>query len=110
MDPILLVNSPQSGTGLTTYLFTAPLSTIYYADVQLTEIPPSGLVVTVKQNGTTVYTTPTLAPTQIAQQFKTPLNCTAGDTITVALTSGSAIDSTLNAVKYTLSVGQGLGV
>lgn len=59
----------------------------------------SAVVCTISQNGTPLYSTP-------AGQMGFGLNvsCSAGDSISVALTSGAAIDQTPNVIKCTVSV------
>lgn len=68
----------------------------------------SGLVITVKQNGTTKYTAPTLSPTQSSLQFLTPLVCSAGDVITIILSSSTASDEQLQGISANVAVMQGV--
>lgn len=68
----------------------------------------SALSVLVKDNGSTVFTAPTLTATQSAMQFKYPFQATAGHSITVVLSSANASDNTLNGLTSNVSVGQGL--
>ena len=107
-NPTLLLNQPFVFCGLGTLTQTIAATGLYNVHVELTETPPSGLVVTVTQNGSTKYTSPTITPTQSAQQFKTELSCTAADVINVVLSSASAVDALLNTVKSTVTIGQGL--
>lgn len=107
MSQILNLNSPFMLTGLDTLTFTIPSTGLYSVQVQSTEVPPSGIVIVVKQNGSTVYTAPTLTPTQGAVQFRQVFNFTAADAIQVVLSSGSAIDSVANNVKSTIYIQQG---
>jgi hypothetical protein len=130
MSNILQLNQPQDLVGLGTMTITIPASGIYNAQAQI-NVPSavatgdgagsgnaqpgtpgpsvvSGLSVVVKQNGTTVYTAPTLSRTQSAQQFKTDLVCTTNDVITVVLSSSTASDETLNGVKSQITVAQGM--
>ena len=67
----------------------------------------SALSITVTQNGSTIYTSPTITPTQLAQQFKTGFLAASGDVINVTLSSASAIDNLLNTVKSTVYFDQG---
>jgi hypothetical protein len=67
----------------------------------------SSLVITVKQNGTTIYTAPTPTPSQNAIQFKTDFPCTAADSITVNFTSSNANDEQLSGIQANVSIGQG---
>lgn len=61
---------------------------------------PSAVVATIKQNGTTLFTS-----TAGSDGFSIPLNAAAKDSITVQLSSANAADSVLNAVSATVSIG-----
>jgi hypothetical protein len=61
---------------------------------------PSAVVATIKQNGTTIFTTKAGS-----DGFSIPLSAAAKDSITVALTSSSAQDEILNAVSAVVSLG-----
>lgn len=111
MSNTLIVNQSQVFTGLGTLTYTIPTpapTSLYTVRVQVTEVPPSGLVITVKNGASTKYTSPTITPTQIAQQFSFQLPVvSAGDVITVVLSSAQAIDSVINNVKASISIEQG---
>ncbi len=68
----------------------------------------SGLVITVLDGATTLYTSPTITPTQGSFQFTYGFPATAADSITVVFTSSNANDKTLNAIVANVSIGQGL--
>lgn len=107
MSNILLLNQSSVEMGLVTMTFSIPSTGLYNVKADITEIPPSGLVVVVKQNGSTVFTAPVITPTQSALQFKYDLNAVAADAIQVVLSSPSAIDALYNSVKSIISIGQG---
>lgn len=65
------------------------------------------LSILVKDNGSTVYTAPTLTPTQSALQFRTIQQLVAGHSLTVVIASSGAPDNQLNSVKTIVTVGQG---
>lgn len=67
----------------------------------------SALVVLVKNNGSTVFTAPTLGSRQSAMQFKYPFQATAADSVTVVLSSVNASDNQLNGVTSVVAVEQG---
>jgi hypothetical protein len=67
----------------------------------------SALIILVKQNGSTIFTAPTLSPAQSALQFKAPVVCSDADVITVTLTSANASDKQLNGTRLTVSIGTG---
>jgi hypothetical protein len=64
---------------------------------------PSQVVMTVKQNGSTVYTS---NPGDQGLVINA-LNCTAADVITITTSSSLASDQVLNAVKMTVAVSEG---
>lgn len=111
MANYLVVNQPQVfvGLGTLTYNIPSPAPTsLYTVRLQSTEVPPSGLVITVKNGASTKYTSPTLTPTQGAVQFSFKLPpVSAADAITVVLSSASAIDAAYNNVKSSISIEQG---
>lgn len=67
----------------------------------------SSLSVLVKQNGSTIYTAPTIAGNQLGLQFKTSFLANAADSITVVLSSSLAADNALQAIKANVSIGVG---
>lgn len=107
MSNILLLNQPQVSIGLQTQTYTIPSTDLYSIAVQLSEVPPSGLSVVVNDNGSPIFTAPTITPTQIAQQFRVSKQLTAGHVITVVFSSAVAIDAALNSVKATTTIMQG---
>lgn len=132
-NPILFLNKSYVFNGLGTLTHTISTAGLYYAKSQTTvpsavaggsgagsgspNVPPgltpavaSGVVITVTQNGSTVYTSPTLSPTQNNLEFKTqtPLNCAANDVINIVITSSTASDQGLSGVKTVASIGQGI--
>jgi hypothetical protein len=137
MNPILILNQPQVFTGLGTLTYKVPAtqSTGYptatgYNVIVQTTVPtaaasgdgagsnasaPSGpavtssLVITITQNGSTIYTSPTLTPTQRAQQLKYSFLCAIGDVINVVLSSSNTNDTMLNTLlKTEVAFNQGL--
>ena len=111
MSNILQLNQDQPLVGLGTMTYTIPTAGLYFVRVQLTEVPPTGLSVVINQNGTPIFTAPTITPTQIAQQFKySPIVAAVNDVITVVLSSSAAIDNLPNSnnVKSIITIGQGV--
>jgi len=64
---------------------------------------PSQVVVTIKQNGTTIYT----GAAGALGFAVNGVSCTANDSITIALSSSQAQDNQPEAIKMTLSVSEG---
>jgi hypothetical protein len=107
MSNILNLNTPRVDIGLVTDTFTIPSTGQYNLTAQITEIPPSGLSVVVNQNGSPIYTSVALPPTQSSLQFKVPINGVLNDAITFVLSSSNSNDLLLNSVKTNVSLGQG---
>ena len=95
------------GNGIT-YPYTIPSTGIYRISLQTTVTPPSDLVITVNKNGYTVYTTPSFTPTQSVLQFQTDLLCTAADSITVNLTSSTALEQAVQYIQTTCQIVNGI--
>lgn len=104
-------NQNLTSVGLTTLTLTVPeTDSLCFVEGNITlptltddgSTAPSSVIVTVKQNGSTIYTG--LAG---AQGFRTTFSGTLADTITVAFTSALATDAALNAVKSTIQFGSG---
>ena len=112
MAEILLLNQPFVICGLDTMNYTVVTDGLYSVQVQLTEVPPSGISILVKKNGSTIFTAPALAIAQGAIQFKFGFSAVATDAISVVISSSqtgpSAIDNQLNTVKSTVYIQQGL--
>lgn len=68
----------------------------------------SALSVLVKDNGSTIFTAPTLGASQGALEFSYSFQATAAHSITVVLASANASDATLNGVISTTAIGEGL--
>ena len=64
----------------------------------------STLSIVVNQNGTPVYTMPTIAGRMETAQFYTNLLCNANDSITIVFSSSLAADQALNAIKANVSI------
>lgn len=68
----------------------------------------SQVSILVKNNGTTIYTGTTPAVNQSALQFTYGFLATAGDVVTVVLSSSASSDNQLSGVTSNVSIGQGL--
>lgn len=77
--------------------------------VKTTDVPPSGIVITISQSGGTTasFTSPTTSEKQRKIDFNAKFNCAIGDVITVALTSSAVIDQPPNLIKSIITVKQG---
>lgn len=96
-------SSNVEGLGTTTYVVatTGP----HKVKVRSTMTPVSGLIITINLNASPTSTTPSVSVTAQALQLESKFQATAGDTITVVLTtSGSNNDITPNEVKSIITV------
>lgn len=105
MSVTLIQNVPQVNVGLVTYTYTIPTAAtgIYSVHFEATELPPTGLVVLVKQGSTTRFTMPTPGATQSQVKFDFAYKYTAADVVTVVMT-GSGNDNLYNSVKSICSI------
>lgn len=108
MANTLILNQNFESVGIETKTFTIPTTGLYTVRVEYTVVPPSSLVVLVKNGASTVFTAPTLTPTQSELRFSVTLLCTAADVITVVPSSAAAVDNLLNSVKSIVSIANGI--
>ena len=91
--------------GLGTTTFIVPITGPYRVKVQSTMVPISALVITINLNSTGEGTTPSISITEQALFLEAKFQATAGDNITVVLTSsGSNNDIIPNDVKSTVII------
>lgn len=95
-------------SNLDTYNHTAGLNSMYVVRMTVSEQPPSGVIITIQQNGVTKATT-TSAPasTQQLVELRTILNCAASDLISVIVSSAVTSDSNINSIKGILKITPG---
>jgi len=92
---------------LDTYNHTALLNSMYKVVVKASEIPPSGLIVTIQQNGSTKAVSTVADNIQGRIELQVVLNCAINDVIGVILSSASASDTGPNAIKAILAINPG---
>lgn len=106
-----IVGDFQKGTkvisNLDTYNHTAAAASMYTVSLAMSEQPPSGLVIQIKQNGSTIATAPAPTAAQQVCQISTVLNCAANDLISVVISSAVPTDQNINAIKGILNIRQG---
>lgn len=114
MAEALFINQPfvtanlTSGTDTLTYTVPSGAGGLYTAHVEVYNPSATGISAVVKQGASTVYTAPTEGQTETFQKFRYTQLYSAADVISVILTSSTATDKALNAVKATVAVRQGL--
>ena len=95
-------------TSLDTYNHTVGTTSLYTVGIRLTEVPPSGLIITIQQNSSTIVQSVAPASSQQVINLRTLLNCTSGDIISIILASSNSNDATLNNIKGTLQITPGI--
>lgn len=95
-------------SGLGTVTVKVPNTDVYSVSGKI-ELPTissgssqSAVVVVVNKNGSPVYTGATSS-----RGFQTVVSCTAGDTLTIVLSSAATVDQSLNVIKSVMSIDQG---
>jgi hypothetical protein len=89
--------------GLGTWTHTCGSTAIYSFKLSLFILPPSGMVVTLMQNSSTILTLPAPLTAQSHMEIDTLIDCTAGDILTLTLSSSVNTDSKATGI---VSVGQ----
>lgn len=97
-------------SGLSTDTFKVLTADTYQIFVRTTDVPPSGIVITISQSGSTSssFSTPTTSPLQSHIELNGKFNCAIGDILTVALTSSAPIDQPPNLIKTTINLREGI--
>lgn len=92
---------------LDTYNHTAQASTMYMVSISVSEQPPSGVIITIQQNGSQKAISSAPAAAQGVVQLQIVLNCAANDVISVILSSAVTSDSKINSIRGLLNIHQG---
>lgn len=103
-------NQNLTFAGLGTLSLTVPLAGPYFVEGKITlptlpkgDATPSALVVTIRQNGSLIYT-----GAAGAEGFRIDVACAANDVLAMTFASGAAVDQGLNVIKSTIAVGLGV--
>lgn len=104
-----LQNMDQSKviSSLDTYNYEIPANGMHMIHVQMNEVPPSGLSVVIERNSVQVASSGTLAASQSIIDLQIVLNCTAGDDISIIVSSSEAEEAAPNAVKGIINIHPG---
>ncbi len=95
-----------SGLGSDTYIVGT--AGPYQIVAKTTDLPPSGLTLTIAQTGSvSLSTSVTSGNVQNHIECNLKMNCAAGDTLTVTLASSAAADQPPNMIKTTIDLKQG---
>lgn len=99
------INQTKVLSNLDTYNHTTLATSMYTVSVKTTELPPSGLTITIQQNGSTKASVSVPAATQNHTELQVVLNCAVSDVIGVILASSVASD--VNTIRAILNIHQG---
>jgi hypothetical protein len=91
-------------SNLDTYNYTVQTAAMHVATIQLNELPPSGVSITIEQNGSPVAASAAPAATQGAISLSATMNCAVSDVISFVISSSTPSDEGLNCIKATLNV------
>jgi len=94
-------------SNLDTYQFTVPLASLYRVSCRASEIPPSGLQITINQNGSQLAQTVVPAASQNHTELTLIVNAAASDVLQIVLSSAVASDSLMQAVKAIIKFSPG---
>lgn len=104
------LTKPTCISGLNTSTIKLAAAGVVSVYTKTTEVPPSGLVITISQSGSTSasFTTPITSPKQRKIDFNAKFNCAIGDILTVAVTSAAAQDQPPNLINTIITLKQGV--
>lgn len=87
--------------GLGTFTMTVTTAGIFMMSAVATEVPPSGLSITLAQSGSTSVsvTSTVLSATQNVLALQKLFNCAVSDVLTLTIASSTVSDEQLNTVK-----------
>lgn len=91
-------------SNLDTYNYTVLSAGMHVAGLAISEIPPSGITITIQLNGSTVASTSAPNLAQQIVQLKTTMNCAINDVISIIVASSSASDQGPQRLKGILDI------
>lgn len=106
---IVRVDQSLVTRALDTYNYTVPAAQagMFVVDVQMGELPPSGLVIDIQQNSVSQAMSSAPAAQQAVLDLRKILNCAASDVISVVLSSVQNSDKQLNSIKGLINIRPG---
>jgi hypothetical protein len=91
-------------SNLDTYIYTVQTAAMHVASIAINELPPSGITVTIEQNGSPVAATSTPAAQQQVINLSATMNCAVNDTISIIVASSSPSDQGPQRFKGILNI------
>lgn len=101
------ISHSQPICALETYRHVATAASMYVVDVDISEIPPSGLSIVIQQNGSTKATSAAPASSQIHVPLRVVMNCAISDNIDVIVTSSLPAEAGINLIKGSINIHRG---
>lgn len=94
-------------SNLDTYNHTTLAAGMYTVSIQVSEIPPSGVTLSIKQNSSTIASVSVPAAAQQLTQLRVVINCAISDVLGVVIASSTAREAGPNQIKGILNIHQG---
>lgn len=90
-----------------TYRHTALAADTYKVSVRMSMIPPSGIAITIAQNGSTKASINSPASAQSIEDLQIVLNCAINDNIDIVINSAVVAEQGINDFKATINIHRG---
>lgn len=105
---MLRINSTQSVTGLDTWEFDATAASPLFVFASVTDVPPSGVAITINLNGSPVGVSPSVATSKQAVSAHAQMTVAPGDVVTVVVSASGSLmnDSILNTIRTMIRLDQ----
>lgn len=105
MASTLTLNGAQAAVicNLDTYNYTVNTTAAHVCKINLLVIPPSGILILIKQNGSTIATMSAAHDAEVNNLITTAA-CTSGDVISFVLSSAVQVDNNLNVLKGIINI------
>lgn len=91
-------------SNLDTYNYTVRSQALHVAKLQINEIPPSGITITIKQNGTTIASSSAPQSPVSRIDLSATMQCNVSDVISIVVASSTSSDELPNAFKGILNI------
>ncbi len=107
MQIINSIESSKVTSALDTYRYVTTAAGMLTVAVTLTEIPTSGVTITIQQNSVTKATSTAATTAQSHIDLRTTINCASSDNIDIIISSSSAVEAGPNQIKAILNLRPG---
>lgn len=94
-------------SNLDTYNYTVLAAGVHTVSIRLTEVPPDGVTIVLKNNSSTLATSSAPAGPSDHVEIAATVNCALSDVLGIVITSSAAHQAAPNRIKAILSIRQG---